>query len=722
MADAALSTRSRFLIRAAGWVVVAAGMFAYSVGRALGTFGGFLGAQIAFNLVLALGAATCAFAWRRMHDQNPFEGRLWARLSLAVSLLFLAEAYYSGYQLTVNSGGPSSPSLFDIVSALAAVAYIALLWSMSRLRILPAPSSGRLFAGMAGQMVIVFALLYWLVARPLASGLSLAYVDPLLWVCYMVVGIAVLVGTFSDVFGAKIGRWSSWESLVAWSLVLLGAALILWPYWQRAAATGATAERYHVLPLILAASYGSAFLGGLYRLTAPETPWRSAPLPPTTAMLSAGSRTLVSTSQPLAIPVLGIMLYLKPSGSPDRAVLLGMIFGVTLALVIRTGFLSAELLQARMRTAKDPLTGALRRSTFDERLGTVIESARRTGEKVTLAVIDIDDFARTNVVDGRVKGDEVLGVLGSALENMLKPGEFLGRLGGDEFALCLRSTGLSGAMQTLRNQQPILNAAASIGSQAVTLSFGVATFPDQAGDANELLRAADGALYWAKYGGKNRVIAYSEIVMQALDAQARLVELADHSRLEVVRALAAATDARDPATAYHSRNVASLAVLLASAMGLGRSRVQSVELAAMVHDVGKIAVPDTILRKRGCLSAVECELFEEHPVTGEQIVASTELSEIAPWLRAHHERWDGRGYPDGLFGEEIPLEARILAVCDAYDVMLSGGPERPAVSRLAALQEIDQGMGTRFDPQVAEAFIQAVAAQPSLGWIEEWSR
>jgi diguanylate cyclase (GGDEF)-like protein len=477
MAKAPLSTRARVLIRSLGWAVLVSCLLGYSLGRAEETAAGLLVAQIAFDGLLALAVAACLLAWQLMRAENPFEGRLWARLSLAVTFLLLAEVYYSVYQVAVDSAGPGSPSPFELLSALAAVAYIAILWSMSRLRVLPVTARGRLVSGMAGQMVIVFAMLYWGVAKPMASGVSNALIDPLLWVVYMCVGLAVLVGTFTDIFGMKIARWSSWESLVAWSLVLLGFSLLLWPYWSRSAATQGMAEQYHLLPLLLAASYGSTFLGALYRLTAPWPQWRSAPLPPPRATALAGSRTFVSTVQALAIPVFGLMLYLRPAASADRVVLLGLIFCVTLALVVRTGFLSAELLQARIRTAKDPLTGALRHSFFIEQLEGVIDEARRHGEPVSVGVFDVDDFARTNVIDGHATGDAILSAIGSAVPSMLETGELFGRLGGDEFALCLRKADLSHAMQRLRREQPVLNDVASKGSQPVTLSFGVATFP-----------------------------------------------------------------------------------------------------------------------------------------------------------------------------------------------------------------------------------------------------
>jgi putative nucleotidyltransferase with HDIG domain len=245
----------------------------------------------------------------------------------------------------------------------------------------------------------------------------------------------------------------------------------------------------------------------------------------------------------------------------------------------------------------------------------------------------------------------------------------------------------------------------------VTASIGVAGYPDDAGDREDLVRKADGAQYWAKFHGKNQVVVYDPEVVLALDAEERIRNLQQQSHLATVRALAAAVDARDPLTQYHSRNVATLAVALAERVGLDRNKTQLLEVAALLHDIGKIGISDAVLRKTGKLTPSERAHIEEHPLLGEQILSSTRLTEILPWVVAHHERYDGRGYPCGLAGPAIPYEARILAICDAYDAMTSDRPYRRALSKAAAVQEIDLNMGTQFDPQLAEEFIRLVGRE-----------
>jgi putative nucleotidyltransferase with HDIG domain len=225
---------------------------------------------------------------------------------------------------------------------------------------------------------------------------------------------------------------------------------------------------------------------------------------------------------------------------------------------------------------------------------------------------------------------------------------------------------------------------------------------------------ADGAQYWAKYHGKDQAVLYDPVVVTALDAEDRIRGLQDGMHLSTVRSLAAAVDARSPGMEHHSRNVAALAVLAARELELDERTATLIEVAALVHDVGKIGISDRILQKRGPLSDDEAAAVQEHSALGERVLQSTKLEEVLPWVRHHHERWDGGGYPDGLAGEAIPLEARILAICDAYDAMTSERSYRAAMSKTAALQEIDLNLGTRFDPAVGEVFLRMAAGLQAL--------
>jgi putative nucleotidyltransferase with HDIG domain len=183
---------------------------------------------------------------------------------------------------------------------------------------------------------------------------------------------------------------------------------------------------------------------------------------------------------------------------------------------------------------------------------------------------------------------------------------------------------------------------------------------------------------------------------------------------QTITALAGAVDKRDPYTSKHSWRVKEIAGDIGRVMRLTEADLEALEWGGLLHDVGKIGVPDAILSKRGPLTQSELDVVRQHTILGQRVLSSTDLQEILPWVRSHHEWWDGSGYPDGLIGESIPLEARILALCDAFDAMTSDRPYRSALSQLAAIQEIDHGVGSQFDPDLAEHFIQIVSTRSAV--------
>jgi diguanylate cyclase (GGDEF)-like protein/putative nucleotidyltransferase with HDIG domain len=394
---------------------------------------------------------------------------------------------------------------------------------------------------------------------------------------------------------------------------------------------------------------------------------------------------------------------------------------VTVAVVARTALADWESRTLRRFESTDPLTGLLNRSAFSFRAGELMSESAALDAPLSLAVIDIDDFARFNVIEGRDAGDAALAAVARALDSLYERSYPVARLGGDEFAVMMPSTAKGVALRVAAELVTAASSAAGFEGR-FTFSAGVATLPDDATDTAELVRCADAALYWAKYQGKNRIAPYDTAVTQALTVEARIRDLAEKSRLDIVRALAAATDTRDAATSYHSRQVAVLAAMLCESIGLDPEHAHNVELAALLHDVGKVGVPDSVLRKRAWLSSGERAVLNEHAELGARILEATELGRMAPWVRAHHERWDGTGFPDGLAGTQIPLEARIIGVCDAYDQMVSGGSDTGPLSRGAALQELDHGMGAAFDPDLAEALIDVVGRSRSMGPTEVWQR
>jgi putative nucleotidyltransferase with HDIG domain len=243
---------------------------------------------------------------------------------------------------------------------------------------------------------------------------------------------------------------------------------------------------------------------------------------------------------------------------------------------------------------------------------------------------------------------------------------------------------------------------------SITVSLGVACYPVHGATAESVLHAASQGVAAAEQLGRDRTVIYSsEIASLVLAAETRTHE--DRGgNLAAVLALTEVLDIRDAGTASHSQTVGRYAETIAHELGLSDELVERVRLAGILHDVGKIAVPDGVLNKPGPLDDAEFAQMKKHPEVGALIVDGADLKDVASWVIAHHERPDGSGYPFGLTADEIPLEARILAVADAYEAMTVDRVYRAALPVTAAREELKRCAGTQFDPRVVEVFLTAL--------------
>jgi diguanylate cyclase (GGDEF)-like protein/putative nucleotidyltransferase with HDIG domain len=372
-------------------------------------------------------------------------------------------------------------------------------------------------------------------------------------------------------------------------------------------------------------------------------------------------------------------------------------------------------LRAMRLALTDPLTGLGNHRHFHERLERELQHANERRLPLTLCFIDVDDFKRINDRFGHPAGDRVLSQLAARLR---QTGEAF-RLGGDEFALLLPGYGESAALTAASSVVERISAMELEQVGSVTVSAGVAISPQHAAERDELIRLADSALYWAKEYGKNRVRAYRPDVIELAELK-RLASGPDRAaRFRAAASLARAVDARDVYTGSHSQRVAELAARTARRLGLPDEEVELTRLAGSLHDLGKLAIPEEILRKPGPLTEPERIVLERHPQIGFRMLESLGVDPVADWVLHHHERWDGSGYPDSLPGEQIPLGARIIFVADAYDAMISERVYRRRVSPQEAIAELDRCAGTQFDANVVNALAEELAldagpAQPVI--------
>ncbi len=366
--------------------------------------------------------------------------------------------------------------------------------------------------------------------------------------------------------------------------------------------------------------------------------------------------------------------------------------------------LGARLAEA---TRVDTLTGLLNRRAFEEMLDEELERSLRTGRPLSVIVGDLDWLQLVNARHGSETGDVVLQRVAQDLRKWKRRIDSAARIGGEEFGLLLPETGEGGAFLVAERLRRATHRTFAEEPLPVTISFGVATYPDHGSERSLLLASASSAMAAAKEMGKDRSVIYSPEIARMLAARPG-PEGAD-LQLATVIGLAEALDIRDSGTTGHSHTVGTLCELTAAELGLPAERVERVRLAGVLHDVGKIGVSDRVLTKPGPLDPDEWQQMRTHPEIAARLLAHPEFDDLRSWILAHHERPDGKGYPAGMAGEEIPLEARIVAAADAYEAMTADRSYRSALGDEAARAELEAGAGSQFDARVVAALLDALS-------------
>lgn len=383
----------------------------------------------------------------------------------------------------------------------------------------------------------------------------------------------------------------------------------------------------------------------------------------------------------------------------------------------------------------DPLTELPNHRAMIEQLDKELERTYRSQRAFSVIFFDGDHFKKVNDTYGHVVGDLVLCELGKRVSNVLRGGDTLGRFGGEEFVVLLPETDaiqaedIAERIRAVVASLPLVPTAVD-GGINITISVGIATYPGDGETINALLDMADQAMYWAKRLGRNQIRTAAEACRANHRAIFDILTMPDEGRdetladglhtdrlqrayyLGTIYSLMRMIEVRDAGMSRHSHAVSDLATAIAQHLGIEPKSILSIGTAALLHDIGKIAIPDALLHKVGPLSPTERSLVQQHPELGMQILEiSPFLQELIPAIRHHHERWDGTGYPDQLSGEHIPLEARIIGVAEAYDAMLADRAYQVGRSPGEALAELQRCAGTQFDPQIVQAFTMVLANQ-----------
>ncbi len=400
----------------------------------------------------------------------------------------------------------------------------------------------------------------------------------------------------------------------------------------------------------------------------------------------------------------------RPDAYSQRHIKLLEQLASQIAMPIENSRLYAKVEQ---RARYDELTGLLNRRSLDEVITSEIGRHSRYGGVFSLIIFDLDFFKAYNDNYGHLTGDKLLKKIGSIMKQAIRSADQTFRYGGDEFAILLPQTTIEAAYQVAERVRKRVASEGKSGYIPVTASLGLASWPADGIEANVIIAAADAALYHAKRNGGNQSYRASGAMLLPEDSVAGQQVNKESEALSTIYALAAAVDARDHYTRSHSEKVSKYTIVIAEAMNLDPLEINKLSTCALLHDIGKIGISDETLGKQTKLTAEEWREIKVHPQLGASIVGRVRhLAHCIPGILHHHERYDGSGYPEGLKGEEIPLEARILAIADAFAAMTSERPFSKTLSYEEALEEIKQGVGKQFDPKLAEVFLSVVKTTP----------
>jgi len=368
----------------------------------------------------------------------------------------------------------------------------------------------------------------------------------------------------------------------------------------------------------------------------------------------------------------------------------------------------------------DGLTGLYNHRFIQERFEFEFKRIKRYGGQLSCMMIDIDHFKTVNDTYGHQFGDFILREIAKIIQAKSREVDICARYGGEEFMI-ITNVVLEYAMKfATKLHAAVEQQVFSFDGKTahITVSIGLADYRDDIKSRQELIEHADEALYKAKEDGRNLIriwkerSGHTEIAIDHISVEhlkTKFVSLSQRMRasyMEYTNALIMAVDAKDPFTKEHSHNVMRYAVSIAQSMGLPQQECEIIQYASLLHDIGKIAVPQEILLKTDPLSAEEFRILQKHPVVGVTILKEIKfLEKEIPIILHHHERFDGKGYPQGLMGREIPIGARMVAVADAYDAMTSGRGYREKLSIPSALEELKRGSGSQFAPEIVDVFI-----------------
>ena len=614
-----------------------------------------------YNVLIVVSSLGClARAWAVKQERG-------AWLMLGVGIAFWAAAEILATVWLNHLEEPPYPSVVDgLYLTFYPMIYIALVL-LVRGRMSEARASlwldgliAALAVAVVSELVVFQAILSLEQGTPLAVATDLAYPLGDLVTLALVIGVFALTG---------------WRPGRAWTLIGIGLAAL------------ATADCLYAYQAAHGVYVAGTMLDSLWpaaTLLVASAAWQ----PPRTVTIDLQGWRMLVVPSGFALVGVAALVYEALSGNDPIAVVLAAL--TLVAATLRTALTFRENLKMLEQTTRESLTDSLTGLANRRRLITDLDKsvAAARVEPCALVLFDLDGFKRYNDTFGHPAGDALLARVGGRLEAAMRPFGRAYRLGGDEFAALVAT---SGSAATRVAVTAALEALSDRGDGfEVGCSEGVVHLGFEAVDAATAMQLADRRLYGTKAGRASTIVTQQthDVLMQVL--------------LE-----------REPELREHHAGVANMAREVARELGLEGEQLDEAVRAAELHDIGKMAIPDEILNKPARLTDEEYEFMKQHTLIGERMLAAAPaMGGVAQIVRASHERWDGQGYPDGLAGEEIPLAARIVAVCDSFDAMTTQRPYNEPRTPEDGIAELRRCAGAQFDADVVEAFATVMAALP----------
>ncbi|KDR95429.1 diguanylate cyclase (GGDEF) domain-containing protein [Peptoclostridium litorale DSM 5388] len=361
---------------------------------------------------------------------------------------------------------------------------------------------------------------------------------------------------------------------------------------------------------------------------------------------------------------------------------------------------------------KDELTGLYNHRYFHETFEEKVDSGIKS---MSIILADVDKFKNINSAYGYGVGDLLLEEIAKYIKRSVPKGSEVFRYGGEEFVVMLMGKNAENARPIAERLRIGMGKSFNIQRYSdhmpVTMSMGIASYPADSMNSHGLVRKGEIAMHYAKSLGRNIVSVYNGEI-EAILFKGRREQAQKDVFIDSVIAITKAVDAKDEYTGMHSDNVAMYSLLIAEKIDFSEDQIYRLRIGALLHDCGKIGIPDVIINKPSKLNEIETEYIRKHPMLGYNIVKGmVQDDDILSCVRYHHERWDGRGYPDGLKGEEIPLYARIVCIADSFHAMVSDRSYRKGLGVSKALHEIEDNASIQFDPYLARVFVEAMRQQ-----------